>query len=406
MLKFTIKTEDKHSKARLGEITTFNGKITTPCFVPVATYGAVRTLDPEELKEIRVEAVLANTYHLFERPGADLVKECGGIHKFMNWNGPMLTDSGGFQVFSLGKGIEHGVGKIGFFPGLSVSKIKRISDNKNRFGNVKVAEEGVTFRSYLNGKVYEFTPEFSIKIQEKLGADLIFAFDECTSPLDSYNYTKLSMERTHRWAKRCIEAKTREDQGLFGIIQGGRYKRLRIKSTKFISSLPFFGIGIGGALGRTKREMRNVLLWVSENIDRNKPAHLLGIGQPEDVLLGVEYGMDLFDCVFPTRLARHGVILTKNGKVNLLNSKYKRDFSNLAEHCKCKVCKRFSKAYLHHLFKSKEILAHRLATYHNLYFMVEFINEIREAIKLGRFLEYKRDFLRNYKTRSPKYDSF
>lgn len=380
--EFKIIKKSKKSRARLGIIETPHGVIHTPAFVSVATQASVKSLTPEDLKNLGAEVVLANTYHLYLRPGAEIIKKARGLHEFMNWQGPTMTDSGGFQVFSLGWGQVHKIGKIGFFPeieevrearpfkeaGLPTPKLVKINDN------------GVEFTSHLDGSKHFFTPEKSIEIQEKLGADIIFAFDECTSPLASYDYTKKSLKKTHQWAIRCLKAKKRKDQALFGIVQGGEYRDLREQSAKLISSLPFDGIGIGGSLGKTKKDMLKILKWLPPLLPEEKPRHLLGIGKTEDLENCVKLGMDLFDCVWPTRLARRGTLLLKKERLNIENSEYIRDFRPIEKDCLCYACQNFTRAYLSHLFRAKELLAYRLATIHNLYFTLKLMENIRNAI--------------------------
>jgi queuine tRNA-ribosyltransferase/7-cyano-7-deazaguanine tRNA-ribosyltransferase len=374
---FKIIKKHSKSKARLGLIRTFHGSMRTPAFLPVATQATVKGLTPEEIKEIGFEAVLANTYHLYLQPGHQIIKKLGGLHQFMDWPGPIITDSGGFQIFSLGFGLEHGVGKIaGIFPGQTTQ-----SKKQTKPGFVKIDEDGVNFRSHLDGSKHRLTPKKSIQIQEALGADIILAFDECTSPLADYQYTKRAMERTHRWAEICLKTKKRKDQFLFGIIQGGAWKNLRIESAQFISRLPFDGLAIGGSLGKTKKDMFKILDWVIPETPSNKPRHLLGIGYLSDIKEAIKKGIDLFDCVYPTRLARHGGLLTEKGEINILKSVYKADKKPVMKNCHCYVCSNFSRAYLHHLFKAREMLGPRLATFHNLWFMARFMEKIRENIK-------------------------
>jgi tRNA-guanine transglycosylase len=380
MLFFKILKKHSKSKARLGLIKTVHGQIHTPAFLPVATQATVKSLTPEDIKEIGFEAVLANTYHLYLQPGYQIVKKLGGLHQFMNWPGPIVTDSGGFQIFSLGFGLEQGVGKIaGIFPGQNQQPIK-----PQKPSLMKIDEQGVEFKSHLDGSKHYLTPQKSIQIQEALGADIILAFDECTSPLASYQYTKRAMERTHRWAEICLQAKKRKDQALFGIIQGGQWQDLRIKSAQFISQLPFDGLAIGGSLGRTKKDMYQILDWVISELPAQKPRHLLGIGYLDDIKQAVKQGIDLFDCVYPTRLARHGSFLTNQGELNIFKAGYKTDKKPIMRDCSCYTCQNFSRAYLHHLFKAKEILGARLASFHNLWFMNQFIKGIREDIKKDR----------------------
>ena len=368
-----------------------HGRIHTPAFVSVATQASVKSLTPEDLKGLGAEIILANTYHLYLRPGEKVVKQAGGLHEFMNWPGPMLTDSGGFQVFSLGWGQVHGVGKIGIFPGSEEAQEARLPREAGLQTPklVKITENGVEFASHLDGSKHLLTPEKSIAIQEDLGADMIFAFDECTSPLAGYEYTKKAMERTHRWAIRCLsEIKNKKQktknpgfrQAIFGIIQGGEYKDLREESAKFITSLSFDGIGIGGSLGKTKKDMFKILKWIHPFLPEEKPRHLLGIGQPEDLANCVKFGMDLFDCVWPTRLARRGALLSRKGRLNIGNAKYVKDFQPIEKDCPCYTCQNFTKAYISHLFRAKELLFYRLATIHNLYFTLNLMRNIRKGI--------------------------
>ena len=382
---FQIIKTDKKTRARLGQIKTSHGVIHTPVFLPVATQATIKALDPDDLEKIGIDGILANTYHLHLRPGEATVAKMGGLHKFMAWPKPIMTDSGGFQVFSFGFGRDHQVGKIAkIFPGQ-----KTDFEDLKQPKLVKISEEGVSFCSHLDGCKIFLTPEKSIAIQEKLGADIIVAFDECTSPLASYKYTKESLARTHRWALRCLKTKKRDDQALFGIIQGGIWKDLRLESADFIENLPFAGICVGGSLGKSKKDMFKILNWVMPRLQKPRPRHLLGIGQMEDIVKSVACGIDLFDCVEPTRLARHGVFLTSKGKLNVLLARYKKDKNPPVKNCHCYTCRNFSRAYLHHLFKTKELLAYRLATIHNLHFMNEFMKEVREAIQEGKFRNIK-----------------
>jgi tRNA-guanine transglycosylase len=367
----------KHSKsaARLGLIKTSHGQIHTPAFLPVATQATVKSLTPEEIKKIGFEAILSNTYHLYLQPGHKIVKKLGGLHQFMNWSGPIVTDSGGFQVFSLGFALEHKVSKV-------LKEENQEISNKlptQRAKLVKIDEEGVTFTSHLDGSLHRFTPESSIRIQEDLGADIIFAFDECTSPLAGYDYAKQAMERTHRWAERCLKVKKKKEQALFGIVQGGPFRDLREISAQFIGSLPFDGFGIGGSFG--KGEMKKTLDWVMPYLPSDRPRHLLGIGYLDDIKEAVKRGIDLFDCVYPTRLARHGTFLTSQGELNILKSSYRTDKNPIMKNCSCYTCQNFNRAYLHHLFKAKEILGPRLATFHNLWFISQFVKRFREDIR-------------------------
>jgi len=395
--EFEITHKDPNSKARVGIIKTRKGDIRTPYFIPVATVASVKGLDSTDLKMMNTEVTLANTYHLHLRPGEDLIHKAGGIAKFMNFEKPIFTDSGGFQAFSLGLGMEHGVGKLGnIFVG-----------EKEKQKNAKLAyitEEGVKFKSHITGLWHFIGPKESMEIQKKLGSDILMAFDECTSPLSSDKYIKEAMERTHRWAKICLENYDKENQALYGIIQGGTIEELRRESAEFITSLPFEGIAIGGNLGKTKEEMYNTLDITSEYLDQ-RPVHLLGIGTIEDIFEAIKRGVDTFDCVHPTRIARRGGHLyihpksggTKENKyrINIRNTKHKKDFTPIDPHCNCLVCKNYTRSYIHHLQKSKEPTFIRLSAIHNTHFMLELMKEIREAIKENRFEELQKEWL-NY----------
>ncbi len=387
-MKFKVLKKSKKSRARLGVIETAHGEIQTPAFVPVGTQATVKGITVDRLKTIGVESLLCNTYHLYLRPGDTTIKKLGGLHKFMNWDRPIWTDSGGFQVFSLGYALEHGVGKIAsMFPkekgGVLHSETEYII-KKDKL--TKITEDGVEFRSHLDGSKHFLTPEKSIKIQQNLGADLIFAFDECTSPLHDHNYTKRSMERTHRWAKRCLLVKSDKRQGLYGIIQGGIFKDLREQSAKFISAQDFDGIGIGGALGKTKKEMYKVLDWIAPFLPEEKPRHLLGIGSADDIVEAVKRGVDTFDCVAPTRNARNGsALLTTSGAakercLNLKSGRYLKDKNPIDKKCGCYACQTHTRAYISHLFRAHEMLGPILLTIHNLYCMEKLMQEIRIKI--------------------------
>lgn len=430
---FQLISTDRHSLARTGVFHTPHGTIHTPAFIPVGTNASVRAMPPHELKALGVEAVLANTYHLMLRPGADVIAKLGGLHEFMKWPGPIITDSGGFQAFSLGAGIEHGVGKIAnIFPAedsrtdrgsslrarpnfapqnlggrgnpvrgafleiaSSPAKVGLLAMTNGQKSLVRITERGVEFRSHIDGSKRLLTPEKSIAIQEKLGADIILAFDECTSLLATRAYTERAMERTHRWAARSLETKKRKDQALFGIVQGGIYQNLRRKSAKFISSLPFTGFAIGGSLG-TKRSMPQILDWTIPFLPENKPRHLLGIGGFDDIVEAVARGIDWFDCVTPTRLARRGgTALTRHGSFGLTLSKFKKDPKPIEPDCACPTCRAgFSRAYLRHLVIAKEPLAMRLLTAHNLFIMMRFMRELREAIAENKFAAFRNAVLK------------
>ena len=396
-MSFQILQKSKKNKARVGIISTPHGDIHTPAFIPVGTQATVKGMTVDQLKNIGIEALLCNTYHLYLRPGDKIVKKAGGLHKFMNWDRPLFTDSGGFQAFSLGYAIEHGVGKIAnIFPterseGI-LAEAHRAKAGKSL---VKITEDGVEFRSHIDGSKHLLTPEKSIKIQKNLGADIIFAFDECTSPLSSYEYTKKAMERTHRWAERSMSIfrhfeilKSPKEQQLFGIVQGGEYKDLRIISSKFIGSMDFAGFGIGGSFGASygdsKKNMHQVLDWTAPLLPEEKPKHLLGIGGVDDIYEAVKRGIDTFDCVAPTRLGRNGsALLTTSGStknLNLKTSKLLKDKNPIDKKCQCYTCQNHSRAYLSHLFRANEMLGPILTTIHNLYFMERLMEEVREKI--------------------------
>ncbi|MBU5689079.1 MAG: tRNA guanosine(34) transglycosylase Tgt [Candidatus Aenigmarchaeota archaeon] len=396
--EFKIEYESQESKARLGEIKTKHGKIKTPVFLPVATNASVKSLTSEDMNDLDAEILMANTYHLFLRPGLEVIKEFGGLHKFMNWKKPIMTDSGGFQAFSLGFGIEHGVGKISnIFPDEAKERPKPKGE-KFAFVN----DKGVTFYSPYDGKKILLTPELSIEIQETLGSDIMLVLDECTSPLNDYEYTLNSLKRTHKWAELCLKTK-KTDQALFGIVQGGEYKDLREESAKFISSLDFDGIAIGGSLGKSKKDMHKILDWAIPLLNREKPRHLLGIGTVEDFFNCIERGIDSFDCVSPTRLARAGFLYiypedggnVKNKfRIDIGKSIYKKDNSSISENCNCYTCKNYTKAYLRHLYMAKELSYYRLASIHNIHFFLNLIKDIRKAIKEENFLELKKIWLK------------
>lgn len=375
--------------ARVGRIRTPHGDVDTPAFFPVGTQATVKTLTPDDLLAIGAPGILANTYHLFLRPGADLIAQLGGLHAFMGWPRTIMTDSGGYQAFSLGLALEHGVGKIArMFPGSAEAPARPARKRLAR-----IDETGVEFSSHLDGSRQLLTPEISIEVQQRLGADLILAFDECTSPLSDYDYTREAMERTHRWAIRCLGSWTSMGQGLYGIVQGGAYPDLRDQSARFIGGLPFFGLAIGGSLGRSKTDMHDVLDWTIPLLPAERPRHLLGIGEPTDLFECVERGIDTFDCVAPTRLARHGGLYTTSGRLNIRKAAYREDVGPIEEGCTCHTCQTFSRAYLRHLFVADEILGYRLATLHNLHFILTLMNRIRQSILDGTFAELKREFV-------------
>jgi queuine tRNA-ribosyltransferase len=353
---FSFNITARNGRARAGVFTTPHGDLQTPIFAPVGTQATVKTLTPEHLKDIKASLVLSNTYHLYLRPGDELIRDMGGLHKFMQWPNPMLTDSGGFQVFSL-------------------SKTRAIDD------------DGVTFKSHIDGSTHRLTPEKAVAIQENLGADIIMAFDECSDPND-HEYSAMAMERTHRWAERSVKAKTRADQALFGIVQGGVNAILRAESAKFIASLEMPGIAIGGlSVGETKEEMHAMLDVVTPLLPENKPRYLMGVGTPEDLINGVLRGIDIFDCVLPTRLARHHSAFSPEGRLNMMNASFARDERPLDETCDCYTCKTFTRAYIRHLIIAKELLAGTLLSIHNLRALIRLMETIRTYVADGIFEE-------------------
>ena len=377
-MQFKIIKKSKKSRARLGVIKTTHGVIETPAFVPVATQGTVKALDSEETLKTKTQLLIANTYHLHLRPGEKTVKASGQLHKYMNWKKPLMTDSGGFQVFSLGFGKDLGVGKI-----LNGNGSKEIVKEGQQPKNIKITEDGVWFNSYIDGRRIFLGPKESIKIQENLGADIILAFDECPPPNADYEYNKKSMERTHRWAKVCLGAK-KSKQALYGIVQGGKFKDLRIESARFISSLPFDGFAIGGEFGDDKKTMVKMLEWVTKELPENKPRHLLGIGQLEDIEKIIKKGVDTFDCTVPTHYARHGQAFTSHGKLDLKKASFLKDKKPLDKNCSCFVCRNYTRSYLSHLFKAHEITPLNLLTFHNLYYFNKYVEKIRTDIKNGK----------------------
>lgn len=397
-LKFKIEKEIPDRLGRAGFLETPHGMIETPAFIPVATKATIKSLTPEQVDSLGADAILSNTYHLYLQPGDDVVKEAGGLHKFANWKKPMFTDSGGFQVFSLGSAYGKGITKI--------TKHKEdeelILPGNTEDGMAKLASidsDGVMFRSHINGDAHYFTPEKSIDIQNNLGADIIFAFDECTSPHESLHYQKESLERTHRWAKRCLVHHQNSDkkdiQGLYAVVQGGKYKELREESATVLARMDFDGYGIGGSF--SKDDMKGAVEWVNTILPKEKPRHLLGIGEPADIFMGVEQGCDTFDCVAPTRNARNGGLYTSFGKINITNAEFVKDFKPIDSECDCYTCKNYSRSFLCHLFRAKEMLGGTLATIHNLYFIVNLVKSIRQSILEGRFFEYKEEFFEKYK---------
>lgn len=367
----------KQSGARLGIVHTPHGSFETPAFMPVGTQATVKTMSPEELKEIGAGIILSNTYHLWLRPGNDIVKEAGGLHKFMNWDRPILTDSGGFQVFSL-------------------------SDLR------KIKEEGVYFRNHLNGDKLFLSPEKSIQIQNDLGADIIMAFDECPPYPATYEYMLESVDRTTRWAKRCKEAHQRpEEQGLFGIVQGGEFEDLRKRSAEALVDLDLPGYAVGGlSVGEPKEVMYRVLEFTTPLLPVNKPRYLMGVGSPDALIEGAIRGIDMFDCVLPTRIARNGTLMTSQGRLVIKNAQYARDFGPLDPNCDCYACKNYSRAYVRHLIRSGEIFGLRLTTYHNLYFLLRLMEKVRQAIREDRLLDFRNEFFEQYGFNKPNAKNF
>ncbi|PIR45275.1 MAG: tRNA guanosine(34) transglycosylase Tgt [Candidatus Vogelbacteria bacterium CG10_big_fil_rev_8_21_14_0_10_51_16] len=471
-MEFSIDKKAQGALARAGILTTGHGVINTPAFVTVGTKATVKALTPEEVASLGGEVVLANTYHLYLQPGDELICKSGGLHKFMNWYGPTMTDSGGFQVFSLGVALGSGISKLSKpYATQITANVERIGADRTPPRNtlkiftnepassprqsasspqmsvahdgpkslVRIDEDGVTFRSHLDGSKHLFTPERSMEIQHNIGADIIFAFDECTSPTASYDYQREAMARTHRWAERSL-ARHREletsdplpyTQALFGIVQGGRHRDLREESARFIGSLAFDGFGIGGSFD--KADMGDAVSWVNRLLPEEKPRHLLGIGDPCDLFLAVENGCDLFDCVAPTRQARNGSLYTAQGRINITNARYRTDLSPIDPTCTCSVCTggmphppaggglgwgrsygpnpylpsqtaspigiskmSYTRAYLAHLFRAEELLAYRLASIHNLHFIVNLVKKMRASLLNDTFFKLKEEFLQTY----------
>ena len=367
-IKYTLLHKDENSNARYGSLQTNYGTFETPMFMPVGTKATVKSLTPEELKEAHSGIILSNTYHLWLRPGEDIVDKAGGLHKFMNYDGPILTDSGGFQVFSLVK-------------------------NKEK----DITEEGVHFKSHIDGSKLFLTPEKSIQIQNKLDSDIAMSFDECPPYPVSYEYMKKSVERTLRWATRGKKAHSNPNQSLFGIVQGGEFEDLREYSCKETVKLDFDGYSIGGtSVGEDKDTMYKMIDYSIKYLPTDKVRYLMGVGDPIDIIEGVIRGVDIFDCVLPTRIARHGQAFTREGKINFNNAKYKEDFSPVEEGCDCYTCKNYTKAYIRHLITTDEMLGGRLLSIHNIRFLIKLTEELREAIKENRVLEYKEEFLSKY----------
>ncbi|MBY8912799.1 tRNA guanosine(34) transglycosylase Tgt [Bacillus sp. YC2] len=376
-IRYEFIKECKQTGARLGRVHTPHGSFETPVFMPVGTLATVKTMSPDELKSMDAGIILSNTYHLWLRPGHEIVKEAGGLHQFMNWDRAILTDSGGFQVFSLSK-----------------------------FRNIE--EEGVHFRNHLNGDKLFLSPEKAMEIQNALGSDIMMAFDECPPYPAEYDYMKRSVERTSRWAERCLKAHGRSDeQGLFGIVQGGEYEDLRTQSAKDLISLDFPGYAIGGlSVGEPKHVMNRVLEFTTPLLPKDKPRYLMGVGSPDALIDGAIRGVDMFDCVLPTRIARNGTVFTNEGRLNMKNAKYERDFRPIDEECSCHTCKNYSRAYIRHLIRCNETFGIRLTTYHNLHFLLHLMEQVRQAIHEDRLGDFREEFFERYGYNKPNAKSF
>jgi queuine tRNA-ribosyltransferase len=386
---------------RTGVISTPHGEIKTPAFIPVGTKATVKGVLTESMAEAGAQALLSNAYHLYLQPGPEIVDQAGGLGKFMNWSGPTFTDSGGFQVLSLGVGFK----KVIAMDRDTFQSDEVIADKKQRLAHVD--NEGVTFKSHLNGSLHRFTPEVSLSIQHQLGADIIFAFDECTTLHNTRSYQEKSLERTRLWAIQSLQAHnkftrertTKPYQALYGVLQGAQYEDLRRKAARDLSAIEdegfgFDGFGLGGALDKAR--LGEIVSWMTSELPINKPRHLLGIGEPSDLFVGVENGADTFDCVAPSREARTSAIYTKAGRVNLTNQRFNKDFTPVDEGCECYTCKNYTAAYLNHLFRGKEMVAATLATIHNEYFIMKLVDDMRVNIENGNYFEFKKEFLGNY----------
>ena len=402
---FEISHATESGLARVGTITTPHGVINTPAFIPVGTKATVKTVLPEAMEDLGAQALLANAYHLYLQPGPDVLDEAGGLGSFMNWSKPTFTDSGGFQVLSLGVGFK----KVLAMDAQTFRSDQVIAKNKERLAHVD--DEGVTFKSHLDGSMHRFTAEISMQIQHKLGADIMFAFDECTTLHNTRPYQELAMSRTYDWAIRCLDEHQRQTesrstkpyQALFGVIQGAQYEDLRKKAatdlgTMSSSGIEFDGFGIGGALD--KDSLGTIVGWVNSTLPQEKPKHLLGIGAPEDLFVGVENGVDTFDCVLASRIARTSAVYTMEGRFNVSNQPYIRDFNPIDDECDCYTCTHYTRAYLCHLFRGKEMIAGTLATIHNERFIVRLVDQMRQALIDGSFQEMKKDFMGRYKHKS------
>ncbi|ETT82439.1 tRNA guanosine(34) transglycosylase Tgt [Viridibacillus sp. FSL R5-0477] len=376
-IRYELIKTDKQTGARLGIVHTPHGSFETPAFMPVGTQASVKTMSPEEVKDMGAGIILSNTYHLWLRPGHEIVREAGGLHKFMNWDRPILTDSGGFQVFSL-------------------SHIR------------KIEEEGVHFRNHLNGDKLFLSPEKAMEIQNALGADIMMAFDECPPFPATFEYMKASVERTSRWAERCLEAHARpQDQGLFGIVQGGEFEELRKQSAKDLVSMDFPGYAIGGlSVGEPKDIMNRMLEYTTPLLPAEKPRYLMGVGSPDSLIDGAIRGIDMFDCVLPTRIARNGTCMTSEGRLVIKNAKFARDFGPLDPNCDCYTCRNYSRAYIRHLLKAEETFGIRLTSYHNLYFLQDLMRNVRQAIREDRLGDFREEFFEAYGFNKPNAKNF
>ena len=393
-LEFTIHHRLDGTLARTGTITTPHGVIETPAFIPVGTKATLKALTPEQLEEVGAQAVLANAYHLYLRPGHEIIDKAGGLGQFMHWNKPTFTDSGGFQVMSLGVGFKKIIDMDGKTDERPLSKKEKLAWIDN---------DGVTFKSHLDGSYHKFTPELSMRIQHGIGADITFAFDELTTLHHDYNYQVESLhDRTHPWAVRSLaehkrlneERSHRPPQALFGVVQGANYEDLRRECSRFLGAMDFDGFGLGGAF--TKENIGEITGWMCQELPEDKPRHMLGISEPDDIFDCIENGADTFDCVSPARVGRNGALYTKFGRVNVTRLQYKEDFTSFDETCDCYTCQNYTSAYLHHLFKAGELLANTLATIHNERFIIKLVDDIRGSIADGSFYEFKKEFLDNY----------
>jgi queuine tRNA-ribosyltransferase len=393
-LNFTISHRLEGALARVGTITTPHGTIETPAFIPVGTKATLKALTPEQLSAVGAQSVLVNAYHLYLRPGSDVIDKAGGVHTFMNWNKPIFSDSGGFQVMSLGVGFKKVIDMDGTGADVPLAKKDKLAWIDN---------DGVTFKSHFDGSKHRFTPEVSMRIQHEIGADITFAFDELTTLHHSYDYQVESLrDRTHPWAMRSLaehqrlnaERLHRPPQALFGVVQGAHFEDLRRQSARFLGAMEFDGYGLGGAL--TKDGIGEIVRWMCEELPENKPRHMLGISEPDDIFSCIENGADTFDCVSPARVGRNGALYTRHGRVNITNARFREDFAPFDSECDCYTCAHYSRAYLHHLFRSDEILANTLATIHNERFIVKLVDDIRESIKNDSFFDFKQAFLARY----------